>query len=94
MIVRASIKNAAPRPQPLPLLRVAVQDRFGNRIASSDVAPAVVRATRCMRRRRRLASGQRLDIEMRFVDPGKEAVGFEIDACLAAPGGGVNCANH
>jgi predicted Zn finger-like uncharacterized protein len=93
LVVRASIKNGAPLAQPLPLLRVAVQDRFGNRIASSDVAPAAY-APNASASRERLASGQRMDVEMRFVDPGTEAVGFEIDACLAAPGGGVNCANH
>ena len=37
--VRASIKNSAPQAQPLPLLRVPLQDRFGNRIAARDVAP-------------------------------------------------------
>jgi predicted Zn finger-like uncharacterized protein len=37
--VRASIKNGASQPQPLPLLRVTLQDRFGNRIAARDVAP-------------------------------------------------------
>src|SRR5207253_2837571 len=37
--VRASVKNAAAQPQPLPLLRVTLQDRFGNRIAARDVAP-------------------------------------------------------
>jgi hypothetical protein len=30
---------------------------------------------------------------MAFVDPGSNAVGFEIDACLPAPAGGINCAN-
>jgi hypothetical protein len=30
---------------------------------------------------------------MAFVDPGREAVGFEIDACLQNPGMGVHCAN-
>lgn len=93
LIVRASVKNAAPRPQPLPLLRVAVQDRFGNRIATRDVAPASY-VPRTLSPRAALASGQRVDVEMRFVDPGADAVGFEIDACLAAPGGGVNCANR
>ncbi len=93
LIVRASIKNAAPRPQPLPLLRVAVQDRFGNRIASRDVTAASY-APRSAASHASLASGERLDLEMRFVDPGEEAVGFEIDACLASAGGGVNCANR
>ena len=31
--------------------------------------------------------------EMGFVDPGTNAVGFEIDACLPARGGGIACAN-
>ena len=93
LVVRASVKNTAPRPQPLPLLRIAVQDRFGNRIASRDVVPAAY-SPRTMSPQALLASGQRVDIEMSFVDPGTQAVGFEIDACLAAPGGGVNCANR
>src|SRR5262249_44991941 len=37
--VRASIKNGAAQPQPMPLLRVTFQDRFGNRVAARDVAP-------------------------------------------------------
>lgn len=93
LIVRASVKNAARQPQPLPLLHVAVQDRFGNRIAARDVAPESY-VPRTVPARALLAAGQRIDVEMRFVDPGKEAVGFEIDACLLAPGGGVNCANR
>ena len=90
--VRASIKNGAPHPQPLPLLRVTLQDRFGNRIASSDVAPRfylppAVPASSF------LSGGQRIDAEMGFVDPGTNAVGFEIDACLPSSSGGVTCAN-
>jgi predicted Zn finger-like uncharacterized protein len=90
--VRASIKNGAQHPQPLPLLRVTLQDRFGNRIASSDVAPrfylpAAVPASSF------LSGGQRIDAEMGFVDPGTNAVGFEIDACLPSSSGGVTCAN-
>jgi hypothetical protein len=79
--VRASIKNAAPQPQPLPLLRVTLQDRFGNRIAARDVAPPSY------------LPHERIDAEMGFVDPGANAVGFEIDACLPTSGGEVTCAN-
>jgi predicted Zn finger-like uncharacterized protein len=90
--VRASVKNGARQPQPLPLLRVTLEDRFGNRIASRDVAPRfylppAVSASSL------LASGQRVDAQMGFVDPGATAVGFEIDACLPASGGAVTCAN-
>jgi predicted Zn finger-like uncharacterized protein len=90
--VRASIKNAAPQPQPLPLLRVTLQDRFGNRIASSDVAPQFY-LPRTIPASAFLSAGQRIDAQMGFVDPGTNAVGFELDACLPASGGGVACAN-
>ena len=90
--VRASIKNAGRQPQPLPLLRVTLQDRFGNRIAARDVAPRFY-VPRTMPESSYLAGGQRIDAEMGFVDPGANAVGFEIDACLPASGGGITCAN-
>jgi len=90
--VRATIKNAGSRAQPLPLLRVTLQDRFGNRIAARDVAPRFY-VPRTMPESSFLAGGQRIDAEMGFVDPGANAVGFEIDACLPASGGGITCAN-
>jgi predicted Zn finger-like uncharacterized protein len=90
--VRASIRNAGARPQPLPLLRVTLQDRFGNRLASRDVQPhdylppGVAPGAP-------LAPDQRIDAELAFLDPGASAVGFELDACLPTAGGGVACAN-
>jgi hypothetical protein len=90
--VRASVKNAAHQAQPLPLLRVTLQDRFGNRIASRDVPPQSY-LPRAIPPSSLLSAGQRIDAEMAFVDPGSNAVGFEIDACLPAPGGGISCAN-
>jgi predicted Zn finger-like uncharacterized protein len=89
--VRASIKNGARQPQPLPLLRVTLQDRFGNRIAMRDVAPQSYLPP-SIPASSFLAAGQRIDAELDFADPGAEAVGFEIDACLPARGG-VSCAN-
>jgi predicted Zn finger-like uncharacterized protein len=90
--VRASVKNDAHQAQPLPLLRVTLQDRFGNRIASRDVPPQSY-LPRAIPSSSLLSAGQRIDAEMAFVDPGSNAVGFEIDACLPAPGGGISCAN-
>ena len=90
--VRASVKNGAHQAQPLPLLRVTLQDRFGNRIASRDVPPQSY-LPRAIPPSSLLSAGQRIDAEMTFVDPGSNAVGFEIDACLPAPGGGISCAN-
>jgi hypothetical protein len=90
--VRASIKNGAPQPQPLPMLRVTLQDRFGNRIAARDVQPKSY-LPGSIPPSSFLSAGQRIDAEMGFADPGTDAVGFEIDACLPARGGGVACAN-
>lgn len=92
IIVRASVKNSANRAQPLPLLRVLLQDRFGNRIAARDVPPHEYLpssvATSAL-----LAAGSRVDATMVFVDPGPQAVGFEIDACLRQQSGQVACAH-
>ena len=91
--VRASIKNAARQAQPLPLLRVTLQDRFGNPIAARDVTPRLYlpHASAAVSF---LSAGQRVDAEMGFVDPGANAVGFEIDACLPSGAGGLACANE
>lgn len=88
--VRASVKNGAPQAQPLPLLRVTLQDRFGNRIAARDVAPRFYLSRNAPAF---LSAGERIDAEMGFVDPGANAVGFEIDACLPTSGGVITCAN-
>lgn len=92
IMVRASVKNGGQQAQPLPLLRVTLQDRFGNRIAARDVAPGNY-LPRAIRPESLLSAGERIDAEMAFVDPGANAVGFEIDACLPAPAGGIACAN-
>jgi predicted Zn finger-like uncharacterized protein len=90
--VRASIKNGASQAQPLPLLRVTLQDRFGNRIAARDVAPQDYLPS-AMPATSFLSAGQRIDAQMGFADPGPNAVGFEIDACLPAAAGVTACAN-
>ncbi|MGH8299914.1 MAG: zinc-ribbon and DUF3426 domain-containing protein [Steroidobacteraceae bacterium] len=91
IVVRASVKNSGNRAQPLPLLRVTLQDRFGNRIGARDVPPgeylpSSVASTAL------LAAGSRVDATVVFVDPGPQAVGFEIDACLREQGA-VACAH-
>jgi predicted Zn finger-like uncharacterized protein len=90
LLLRASIVNRAPYAQPLPLLRLALQDRFGATIGQRDIQPAdYLPGTGAPRL---LESGQRADAEIRIVDPGKDAVGFQLDVCLAEDAG-VRCAN-
>jgi len=92
IVVRASVKNSGSRAQPLPLLRVTLQDRFGNRIAARDVPPRDYLPSSAASTAL-LAAGSRVDATMVFVDPGPQAVGFEIDACLREQSGEVACAH-
>jgi len=92
IVVRASVKNSASRAQPLPVLRVTLQDRFGNRIAARDVLPGDYLPS-SVPPSSLLAAGSRVDATMVFVDPGPQAVGFEIDACLRERSGEVACAH-
>lgn len=91
LLVRASIRNEASRPQPMPLLRLTLQDRYGKRIASRDLTPREYLGERASQRDF-LDAGQRVDAEVAVVDPGRSAVGFEVDACLPNGRGGVACA--
>lgn len=93
LTVRASVQNSGDNPQPLPLLRVTVQDRFGNRIAARDVGPASY-AGSAAAISDFLEVGERIDAEIRLADPGPDAVGFELDACLPYAGGRIACANE
>jgi len=92
LTVRASLKNSSTQPLPLPLLRITVQDRYGNRIATRDVAPRGY-VSGGLPADAHLGVGQRIDAEMTFKDPGPDAVGFEIDACLPTPENRIACAN-
>ena len=92
LTVRASLKNTSTQPLPLPLLRITMQDRYGNRIATRDVPPSGY-APGGLPAEAHLGAGQRIDAEMTFKDPGQNAVGFEIDACLATASGRIACAN-
>lgn len=82
--VHASIANRAPRAQPLPLLRVTLQDRFGHPIAARDVAPR--NYLHSIPSPPLLPPGGRVDASVVFISPGSGAVGFEIDACLPEDG--------
>jgi predicted Zn finger-like uncharacterized protein len=89
ILLRASVRNGAARAQPLPLLRVTLQDRFGNAIGRRDVTPPdYLRGAAS----RYLAPDQRVDAQIAMPDPGQNAVGFEIDVCLPGARGVLNCA--
>lgn len=89
IVVRASVLNRAGHAQPPPVLRVTLQDRYGNALATHDVAPQdYLRSSPPSR----LPPDQRLDAELFLDDPGSRAAGFELDACLPAADGRLYCA--
>ena len=81
--VRLSVQNDSDRVQPLPLLRLTLQDRYGNAVATRDLEPREYLPPRAAGQRL-LEPDQRIDAELHVIDPGKAAIGFEIDACLRA----------
>jgi hypothetical protein len=90
--VRLSVQNDSDRVQPLPLLRLTLQDRFGTAVATRDLEPRDYLPPRAADLRL-LEPDQRIDAELHVIDPGKAAIGFEIDACLRAESGAIGCAN-
>jgi predicted Zn finger-like uncharacterized protein len=79
--LRASVVNQAHRSQPYPLLRVTLEDRFGAKVARREFTPAEYLPGRTAPRQL-LAPGARADADLKLADPGREAVGFELDVCL------------
>ena len=91
MVVRGSIRNGAAFAQPMPLLRLEFEDRFGGTVARRDFAPAdylqdAGQATRL------LAAGAAVEAELAIVDATPDAVGYRLDVCLREDTGPVHCA--
>jgi hypothetical protein len=89
--VRASITNRADFPQPYPLLRLVLEDRFGQLVQAREFEPSEY-ADRKFDRNARLSPNQRIDANLTIVDPGTQAEGFRFDVCLRQVKG-VFCAD-
>jgi hypothetical protein len=90
--VRISVQNESERVQPLPLLRLTLQDRYGNAVGTRDLEPTEYLPPRAADLRL-LEPDQRIDSELHVIDPGKAAINFEIDACLRSDTGTIGCAS-
>ncbi len=90
IVLRATVQNRASHPQPLPLIRVRLQDRFGNSLSTTAVAPDDYLKGPAPAR---MAPDQRLDVELRLDDPNRQAVSFDLDACLPGADGALHCAH-
>jgi predicted Zn finger-like uncharacterized protein len=91
MIVRASLKNGASFAQPMPLLRLEFEDRFGASVARRDFEPREyledpAQATRL------LGAGASTGAALAIVDAASDAVGYRLDVCMRNDDGAVRCA--
>ena len=91
MTVRASIRNGAAFAQPMPLLRLELEDRFGSTVARRDFAPREYLKDPAQAGRR-LEPNAATEAELAIVGATAEAVGYRLDVCLREEAGNVRCA--
>jgi hypothetical protein len=91
MTVRASIRNGATFAQPMPLLRLELEDRFGGTVARRDFT-AREYLKNPAQADRLLASGTATEAELVIVDAPADAVGYRLDICVNEAAADVRCA--
>jgi predicted Zn finger-like uncharacterized protein len=79
--VRANLKNVAPFAQPYPLLKLVLEDRWGERVREREFEPAEY-LDPTTAPDRLLAPAQQATATVSIVDPGPDAEGFRFDVCL------------
>ena len=86
--VRASITNGAAFAQPLPLLKLVLEDRWGDQVRAREFEP-VEYLDPGTAANRLLAPAQQTNATITIVDPGPDAEGFRFDVCLRGKSGPV-----
>jgi predicted Zn finger-like uncharacterized protein len=89
--VRVSLANRAAREQPAPLLRLTLLDRYGKRVAASNLSPEQYWPDG-VPPRAFLARDERVDSEVAVRDPSAMSASFELDVCLRGSNGTLRCA--
>jgi predicted Zn finger-like uncharacterized protein len=79
--VRASLKNVAGFAQPYPLLKLVLEDRWGERVREREFEPSEY-LDPTTAPDRLLAPAQQATATVSIVDPGPDAEGFRFDVCL------------
>jgi hypothetical protein len=91
MTVRASIRNGATFAQPMPLLRLELEDRFGGTVARRDFT-AREYLKNPAQASRLLAAGAATEAELAIAGAPADAVGYRLDVCVSEAADGVRCA--
>lgn len=90
--VRASVKNLADFPQPYPLLKLVLEDRWGDQVRAREFEPSEY-LDPTSAPDRMLAPAQQTNASIAIVDPGPDAEGFRFDVCLRGARGAVCAAD-
>jgi predicted Zn finger-like uncharacterized protein len=90
--VRLSLASHAAVAQALPLVRLRLIDRYGRPLGAGDLQPAQYLPPG-QPRPAFLRPDQRIDSDVRVLDPTQQASSFELDVCLPRAGGGLHCAS-
>jgi hypothetical protein len=88
LIVRASITNGASFAQPYPLLKLVLEDRWGDQVRAREFEPAEY-LDAGVASNRLLGPAQQTNATVSIVDPGPDAEGFRFDVCLRGKTGPV-----
>ena len=89
--VRLSLANVGSRSQAMPLIRLTLLDRFGKAVSRGELEPEQY-LPQDARGQVMIRRDQRIDTEVRVLDPSRQASSFELDVCVLAAGGGLRCA--
>jgi hypothetical protein len=90
--VRASVKNLADFAQPYPLLRLVLEDRWGEQVRAREFEPSEY-LDPTVASNRLLDPAQQAGATIAIVDPGPDAEGFRFDVCLRGARGPVCAAD-
>ena len=90
--VRLSLTNVGEHAQGLPLIRITLRDRYGQAVSRGELTPAQYLPAGSPHAPL-LRRDERIDTELRVLDPGRRASSFELDVCVATAAGGLRCAS-
>jgi hypothetical protein len=88
--ITSVIAHQGDRPQPYPLLQVALTDRWQSVIGSRSIEADDYLPADGLREGR-LYPGDRVRARARLADPGSEAAGYELHVCYRDPEGDLRC---
>ena len=90
--VRASLRNRADFPQPYPLLRLELENRFGAPVAARAFEPEEYLED-AAQAARLLDAGAVAEAVLLIADPGPDAMGYRLDVCVRESASRLRCAH-